>query len=573
MSMKTAIEFWATEAKKLFWQKSFTKVFEGDFSAPQWFLDGKINVSENCLDRHIKNGLGSKTAIIWEKENEENGKISYKELLDLTCSISALLLKKGIKAGDRVAIYMPTSVEAIASMLACARIGAIHTVIFGGFSLESLIDRIFDCQAKIIITQDKVQRKGNILHYKNIVDEALKNKKTSSIENVICFPLKLDKAEMVYPKAFLAENPLFILYTSGTTGQPKGLFHTTGGYLTQVSSTMEKVFQLTKDDIFWCTADIGWVTGHSYVAYGPLLLGKTIFIYDGALTYPDMARCYNIIEKYKISVLYTAPTFIRTLMSYGPEIIKNFNLSSLRLLGSVGEPINPEAYRWYAEHVGQNRCLVIDSWWQTETGAMMIVPIPGQSDFIPGSASKPFYGIKAKINEEGVLLIEHPWPSMARGIWNDRENRFFKTYFEKYPKYYFTGDGAKVDEQGNFYISGRIDDVVNISGHRLGTAEVESALVENEAVAEAAVVGIPDDITGQQIVAFVTLMAGFSKSDKLIENLKIQIKDKIGSLASPKEIYIKKSLPKTRSGKIMRRLLKSEAQGIEFNGDISTLED
>lgn len=568
-------KFWAKEALEIYWQKNFKTIFEGDFSNQKWFLEGELNACENCLDRHVKRGLEKKTAIIWEKENGENGQVSYEELLKITCDIASLLLEHGVSPGDRVAIYMPMTVDAIASMLACARIGAVHTVIFGGFSKESLIDRIFDSKAKIVITTEVVERKGQKLYFKKIVDEALLDIRIKNTK-ILCLSEKLENilwpSEVINPKGFNSEHPLFILYTSGTTGKPKGLFHSTGGYLTQVACTMSWVFDLKKQDIFWCTADIGWITGHSYVAYGPLLLGKTIFIYDGALNYPDFTRFYKMLEKFKISVLYTAPTFIRMLMAAGEKIIDGFDLSSLRLLGSVGEPINPAAYKWYQKYIGQSRCPVIDSWWQTETGAMMIVPIPGVHDFIAGSASKPFLGIEAFVHEDGSLLIKKPWPSMARGIWGDKE-RFKQTYLEKYPGFYYTGDGAKVDENGNFYISGRIDDVVNISGHRLGTAEVESALVLHKSVSEAAVVGIPDLITGQQIVAFVTLSKGEEESKFLQKELKDQVKNIIGAFAKPKEIYFKKSLPKTRSGKIMRRLLKSEALGEIFTGDISTLEE
>lgn len=590
-------DFWQREAHRLTWSKPFEQVHDGNFAGGQWFLRGELNVSVNCLDRHIENGLGEKTAIVFENEAGLVRKLNYRELLAMTCDIAAILLERGVGSGDRVAIYMPLRPEAIASMLACARIGAIHTVIFGGFAKEALVDRIHDAQAKAVITAVSTSRKGSQIQLKNIVDEAIGDprchsittilcfdeKKTPSDPRQVCFSSRKDWPERVKnPEAFDAQHPLFILYTSGTTGKPKGIYHASGGYLTQVTSTTQWVFDLNSDDLYWCTADVGWITGHSYVTYGPLALGKSIFIFEGALNYPKAHRIYELIEKHSITVLYTAPTAIRMFMAAGTEHKGNHDLSSLRLLGSVGEPINPEAWRWYSRVFGEDRCEIVDTWWQTETGAMMIVPIPAVDKTKPGSASKPFLGIDAQIvdehgracpaNESGFLLIKKPWPALARGIWGDQK-RFLETYFEKIPGVYFTGDGAHIDHEGDVHISGRIDDVVNISGHRLGTAEVESALVAHEAVAEAAVVGINDEITGQRLVAFVTLMPTIEPSAALEELLKNQVKSCIGSFARPAHINFTPTLPKTRSGKIMRRLLRSIANGEKITADISTLED
>lgn len=589
--------FWRREAHRLTWHKPFDAVHDGKFAGGQWFLGGALNVSVNCLDRHIESGLGEQRAIVFENEVGETKTYTYQELHALTCQIASILFKRGIKKGDRVAIYMPLRPEAVASMLACARLGAIHTVIFGGFAKEALIDRIHDAEAKAVITAESTTRKGHSIALKTVVDEALKDPKCASVSTVLCFNAAKNSADPRYviftpdkdwpeeirnPPAFDAQHPLFILYTSGTTGKPKGIFHATGGYLTQVASTMQWVFDLNKDDLYWCTADVGWITGHSYVAYGPLALGQSIFMFEGAVNHPTAARMYQLIDKYKISVLYTAPTAIRMFMAAGEDFKGSHNISSLRLLGSVGEPINPEAWSWYKRVFGENRCDIVDTWWQTETGAMMMTAIPAVHKPKAGSASRPFLGIEAAIineqgqpckpNETGYLLIKKPWPSLARGIWGDQE-RFLQTYFEKIPGVYFTGDGAHVDTEHDVHISGRIDDVVNISGHRLGTAEVESALVAHEAVAEAAVVGIHDDITGQRLVAFVTVMPHATPSPQLEELLKEQVKQCIGSFARPSAIHFSPMLPKTRSGKIMRRLLRSLASGEKITTDISTLED
>lgn len=595
---ENAQEFWRREALQIDWSKEFHTVHDGKFADGQWFLGGELNVSINCLDRHVKNGRGDRVAIVFESEQGDVKKITYAELLELTCNIATILHERGVKKGDRVAIYMPMTPEAIASMLACTRIGAIHTVVFGGFSKDALADRVFDAEAKAIITAEKSERKGQMLHLRNIVDDAMSaDDRCKSVSTVLCFGLpkpaenavtipyraRVDWPETVKkPVGFSAEHPLFILYTSGTTGKPKGLFHTSGGYLTQVVSTTKWAFDLRDEDLYWCTADVGWITGHSYVTYGPLALGKSIFIYDGALNWPSVSRIYQLIDKHKVSVLYTAPTAIRMFMQAGEKPRDGFSLSSLRLLGSVGEPINPEAWSWYKRVFGRDECHVIDSWWQTETGAMMIVPIPHVSNQKPGCASNPFLGISAKVVDEdghqakpnvpGFLVIDRPWPSMARGIWGDQE-RFLSTYFAKLPQAYFTGDGAKMDSEGDFVISGRIDDVVNVAGHRLGTAEIESALVSHESVAEAAVVGISDELTGQRLVAFVLLMHGATPSDDLAEQLKNHVKIAIGSFAKPAAIHFEKALPKTRSGKIMRRLLRAKAAGETISSDISTLDD
>jgi len=591
------LDFWSQEAKNLFWAKPFTQVHDGRFAFGHWFKDGMLNASWNCLDRHVHAGQGRKTAIVFESELGAIQKLSYEELLDLTCDIAAILHNQGVGVGDRVAIYMPLIPEAIASMLAVVRLGAIHTVVFGGFAKEALAERISDCQAVAVITAQQSQRKGQILELKKTVDAALLDPRAQSIKTVLCFGEQADSSNSrtVYfskqtkrpnsvnvPASFEANHPLFILYTSGTTGKPKGIFHATGGYLTHALSTTKRVFELSDNDLFWCTADVGWITGHSYVTYGPLALGASLFIYEGALNFPSPARVYELIARHKITVLYTAPTAIRMFMQAGEHHRVSHDLRHLRLLGSVGEPINPEAWRWYSRVFGDDRCPIIDSWWQTETGGMMITPKPPMMHQKPGSAAKPFYGIEAHIvdengqacqaNQTGFLVIKEPWPGLARGIWGDPD-RFLDTYFAKIEGSYFTGDGAKVDADGDFFISGRIDDVVNVSGHRLGTAEVESALVAHESVAEAAVVGIKDRISGQKLAAFVTLRVGFSPSDMLAEQLKDQVKQIIGSFAKPAVVTFVPLLPKTRSGKIMRRLLRALAEGEKITADISTLED
>lgn len=589
-------EFWMDQSTFVDWHEPFFKVHEGEFAQSRWFIGGKINASWNCLDRHVEKGLADRTAIVFEDEKGHVQHISYKVLLAITKNIAATLHARGIAAGDRVVIYMPLVPEAVAAMLACARIGAVHTVVFGGFSKEALLDRIEDSDAKAVITAKSSQRKGALLQLGKTVEEALQDARSKTITTVLMFgderpadarfvgyeehrsfPPLVDK-----PVGFDAEHPLFILYTSGTTGKPKGIYHTTGGYLTQVVATTKWVFDPSPRDLYWCTADIGWITGHSYVVYGPLALGAQIFLYDGALNWPDSSRIYQLIERHQVSILYTAPTAIRMFMQAGEEVKGSRDLSSLRLLGSVGEPINPEAWHWYHRVFGNNQCAIIDSWWQTETGAMMIVPVEHISKPKPGSASKPFLGIKAAVvdehghkvatNKSGYLVIEHPWPSMARGIWGDAQ-RFHDTYFDKIPGVYFTGDGARIDEDGDFVISGRIDDVINVAGHRLGTAEIESALVSHPTVAEAAVVGISDPLTGQQPVAFVVLRNGHGVTSGLTSILREHVKQTIGSFARPAHIYFETVLPKTRSGKIMRRLLRARAAGEEITADTSTLDD
>lgn len=590
-------DFWQAEAQRLFWHHPFSEVHDGRFSEGKWFSGGLINASVNCLDRHVQSGRGHKTAIVFENEAGQTRRLSYAELLRLTGDIATMLYERGVGAGDRVAIYMPLVPEAIAAMLAVARLGAIHTVVFGGFAKEALAERIFDCQAKAVISAPHSIRKGQKFELKKTVLEALNDPRTSSVTTFLCFDTEEEmqdkriisfKPQMKWPDVvekplgFDANDPLFILYTSGTTGKPKGIFHATGGYLTQALSTTKWIFDLQDQDLYWCTADVGWVTGHTYITYGPLALGASLFIYEGACNYPTPARIYELIERHGVTVLYTAPTAIRMFMQAGEEHKGTASLSTLRLLGSVGEPINPEAWRWYARVFGQDRCHVVDTWWQTETGAIMIAPIPPFSPQKPGSATKPFLGINTAVVDEegkdckantfGYLVIKNPWPSLARGIWGDAA-RFHDTYFKKMPGFYFTGDGATVDAEGDITITGRIDDVVNVSGHRLGTAEIESALVSHEAVAEAAVVGIPDAISGQKLVAFVTLIQGAQCSDALAEALKDHVKNAIGSFARPATINFSQALPKTRSGKIMRRLLRAKACGEKITADISTLED
>lgn len=589
--------FWQAEAQRLFWHKPFEEVHDGNFAFGKWFSGGYLNASVNCLDRHIKEGRGQNRAIVFENEAHDVRTLSYNDLHRLTCDIATMLNEHGVGMGDRVVIYMPLVPEAVAAMLAVARLGAIHTVVFGGFAKEALIDRINDCQAKAIITASCSIRKGQNIELKNMVLEALKDDRTYSIKTILCFgaqeqedeprlryfvPQKTWPEHIKNPPGFEANHPLFILYTSGTTGKPKGIVHATGGYLTQVLSTTKWIFDLRNPDLFWCTADVGWITGHSYITYGPLCLGAALFMYEGALNFPTPKRVYELIERHRVSVLYTAPTAIRMFMQAGEEYKGATNLDSLRLLGSVGEPINPEAWRWYSRVFGRDICHIVDTWWQTETGAIMIAPIPPFSNQKPGSASQPFLGIKAEVVDEhgqkcqadnsGYLVLKDPWPSLARGIWED-DKRFLDTYFNKLPGFYFTGDGATVDAEGDLTISGRIDDVLNISGHRLGTAEIESVLVAHEAVAEAAVVGIPDKISGQKVVAFVLLINGHLFGEELVSSLKEQVKNTIGSFAKPAEIHFMSALPKTRSGKIMRRLLRSKAMGEEITADISTLED
>jgi len=589
---------WADYAhKELVWNKPFSKVLKWEAPFARWFEDGELNASVQCLDQHLSKH-GSKTALIWEGEPGDMRHLTYKELFELTCQTANVLKSFGVKKGDRVAIYMPLVPEAVAAMLACARLGAIHSVVFGGFSAESLKDRINDAQAKVVITADGGWRRGQVVALKAQVDKALLH--TPSVQKVLVLERTKNEVEMkpgrdvwwhesvpqqkkeCAPVNVGAEDELFILYTSGTTGKPKGIVHTTGGFCLQTKLTTKWVFDIQENDIYWCTADIGWITGHSYVVYGPLQTGTTVMMYEGAPHFPDFSRFWKIIDRHKVTILYTAPTAIRAFIRAGDHFVNSSSLSSLRLLGSVGEPINPEAWLWYHRVVGKNRCPIVDTWWQTETGAIMISPLPGATPTKPGSCTFPLPGIfpktvhkdgsPAKANEGAFLILERPWPSMARGIWGDTE-RFKKQYFSDFPGRYFTGDGARFDQDGYFWVVGRVDDVLNVSGHRLGTAEVESALVSHSKVAEAAVVGRPDDLKGQAIVAFVTLKAGNTGTDALKEELKKHVSNEIGAIARPEDIRFADGLPKTRSGKIMRRLLRELATKGAVSGDTTSLED
>ncbi len=597
--------FWGELAEQLNWYKKWDKVLEWDFAKPdiKWFPGGKLNASYNCLDRHLNNWRSNKVALIWQGEPlEENRIFTYQQLHYHVCKFANVLKKFGVKKGDRVSIYLPMIPELPIAMLACARIGAIHSVVFGGFSAEALRDRINDCGSKILITADGYYRNGRIVQNKVSANEALKE--CPGVEKVIVvrrlgIDVPFNKETDVWwheevskediklycePAAMDAEDILFILYTSGSTGKPKGVIHTTGGYLLFVQQTLKWVFDIKDEDVFFCTADIGWVTGHSYVVYGPLALGATSLMFEGVPTYPNPDRFWEIVERYKVSVFYTAPTAIRALMREGEEWVKKRGVSSLRLLGSVGEPINPEAWRWYYKYVGQERCPIMDTWWQTETGGFLISPLP-VTPLKPGSATLPFPGVLPKIlredgsecevEEGGSLVIAKPWPGMLRGFWNDPDRKRFKeTYFTIFPGYYFTGDGAKKDEDHYFWLMGRIDDVINVSGHRIGTAEVESALVSHPAVAEAAVIGIPHEVKGQGIYAFVSLKAGRKGGEDLRKELLAHVRKVIGPIATPDKLQFADALPKTRSGKIMRRILRKIAEGrIEELGDTSTLMD
>lgn len=592
-------EFWGEQAKSLLhWQKPFTRVMEGTVPYVKWFGDGRINAAENCLDRQIAQGRGDKTALIWEGEPGDQRRLTYRQLLDDVNRCANTLKKLGINTGDRVTLYMPMTPEAVVAMLACARIGATHSVVFAGFSAEALADRNNDAQAKLVITADGGWRKGQAIALKSQVDEALKS--SPSVKNVLVLRRTYQPITMTTgrdhwwhdtvsqdsndcpPAALDSEHPLFLLYTSGSTGKPKGILHTTGGYLLGAALSTQYVFDLKDNDIYWCTADVGWITGHSYVVYGPLSLGATVFLYEGAPTFPDAGRFWKMIEAHKISIFYTAPTAIRAFIKMGDQYVDGHDLSSLRLLGTVGEPINPKAWMWYREKIGGGRCPIVDTWWQTETGSIMISPLPGVTPTKPGTATRPFFGIVPEVvdkhghpvpaNTGGFLVIERPWPSMLRTIYNDNA-RYESQYWNHIPGKYFTGDGARKDEHGYFWIMGRIDDVINVSGHRLSTMEIESALVSNHAVAEAAVVGRPDDLKGEAICCFVTLHSEVKPSDTLKKILVDDVVKHIGALARPDEIRFAESLPKTRSGKIMRRLLRDVAAGRQATGDTSTLED
>jgi acetyl-CoA synthetase len=590
--------FWAQEALALDWTNEWHTILEWDLPFAKWFVGGKLNVSYNCLDRHVEAGHGAQVAFYWEGEPGDCLAVTYSDLLEETCRVANALRSFGVEKGDRVAIYMGMVPETVATMLACARIGAPHSVVFGGFTAQSLKDRINDAQAKVLVTADGAWRRGSAVALKDIADEAVAA--SPSIEHVLVLrrtendiamqagrdvwwhdtvpgqPATCECEEMD------SEDLLFLLYTSGTTGKPKGIMHSTGGYLTQCAYTHKHVFDLKPDtDVYWCTADVGWVTGHSYIVYGPLANRATSVLYEGTPDFPDRDRLWSIVEKYKVSIFYTAPTAIRTFMKWGDEFPERHDLSSLRLMGTVGEPINPEAWVWYYQTIGGGRCPVVDTWWQTETGAIMISALPGATTLKPGSATFPLPGISAGIVDDagtavgipggGYLTLDRPWPSMLRGIWGDPQ-RYQDTYWSRFDGKYFAGDGAKRDDDGYFWLLGRVDDIMLVSGHNISTTEVESALVDHPAVAEAAVVGKSDDTTGQAIAAFVTLRAGVEPRDDLVAELRDHVAQLIGPIAKPKSILFTEELPKTRSGKIMRRLLRDVAQD-QALGDVTTLAD
>ncbi|MGA1081402.1 MAG: acetate--CoA ligase [Candidatus Nanopelagicales bacterium] len=598
LAQKDRLKFWEMQAERLTWHKKWNQTLDWS-NAPfaKWFVGGELNVSYNCVDRHVESGHGDQIAIYFEGEPGDTRTITYSQLKDEVSKAANALIELGIKKGDRVAIYLPMIPEATIAMLACARIGAIHSVVFGGFSAEALRSRIEDASAKLVITADGGYRRGSAFALKPAVDEAVQ--KSPTVENVLVvkrcgneveFGEKdiwwhdlVDKQSTSHtPEFFDSETPLFILYTSGTTGKPKGILHTSGGYLTQAAYTHFNVFDLKPDsDIYWCTADVGWITGHSYVVYGPLANRASQLIYEGTPDTPHKARWWELVEKYKVSILYTAPTAIRTFMKWGDDLPAKHDLSSLRLLGSVGEPINPEAWMWYREVIGSNKTPIVDTWWQTETGAIMISPLPGITEAKPGSAMKPLPGISAGIvNDKGEVLgngkggyltLREPWPSMLRGVWGDDE-RYKETYWSQYSGVYFAGDGAKLDNDGAIWVLGRVDDVMNVSGHRISTTEVESALVSHPMVAEAAVVGASDEMTGQAIVAFVILRQGATEGPDTVKELRDHVAKEIGAIAKPKKILIVAEVPKTRSGKIMRRLLRDVAENRTL-GDVTTLAD
>ena len=597
--------FWARFAGELEWAAPWSRVLEWHPPHAKWFVDGKLNASVNCIDRHLKSGRRNKAAIIWEGEPGDRRTLTYFDLHREVCQFANVLKSLGVSRGDRVAIYLPLIPELAIAMLACARIGAVHSVVFGGFSSESLRDRINDAQAKLLVTADGGFRRGSVVQLKQVADEALAA--TPSIQHAVVVrrggqapsaamdiavtmkegrdlwyhELMGEAPSRCEPEAMDAEDMLYILYTSGTTGKPKGIVHTTGGYLVGCYATTKWVFDLKEDDVYWCTADIGWVTGHSYVVYGPLANGATVVMYEGAPDWPQKDRFWSIVARYGVTIFYTAPTAIRAFMRWGTQWPQRHDLSSLRLLGSVGEPINPEAWVWYHLHIGRERCPVVDTWWQTETGAIMITPLPGITSTKPGSATQTFPGISAEILTDkaervgvggGLLALTRPWPSMLRGIYGDPD-RYVRQYWSRWTAdIYFTGDGAKRDEDGYFWLLGRVDDVLNVAGHRIGTMEVESALVDHQQVAEAAVVGRPHDLKGQALAAFVTVKEGVSPSDALADALKKHVAQKIGSIAKPDDIIFTADLPKTRSGKIMRRLLRDIAEGKTL-GDTTTLAD
>ena len=598
-SVNSPEKFWGRMAREwLTWRKPFKKVLQWKLPHAKWFQGGQLNAAENCLDRHLTTARANKAAIIFEGEPGDVRTITYRQLHREVCQFANALAELGLDKGDRVAIYMPMVPEAAVAMLACARVGVIHTVIFGGFSSEAIKDRVNDCQARVIITADGGWRRGKIVELKTNVDRALSG--TPTVERVIVLKRTGQDVAMepgrdrwwhelvaAQPsehraRGFDSEHPLYILYTSGSTGKPKGVLHTTAGYLLGVALTTHYVFDLKDTDVYFCTADVGWVTGHSYVVYGPLACGATVMMYEGAPNHPEPDRFWQIIDRHRVSIFYTAPTAIRAFLRWGDDYVKRHSLKSLRLLGSVGEPINPEAWMWYYNLIGKKRCPIVDTWWQTETGAIMVSPLPGITPTKPGSCTRPFFGVVPKVLDEngvevpkgggGKLFLGQPWPSMLRTLWGDDE-RFKKQYWSELPGYYFAGDGARFDEDGYLWVVGRIDDVLNVSGHRIGTAEVESALVSHPSVAEAAVVGRPDDLKGQALVCFVTVKNGVTASPELKEQLRAHVAKEIGSLARPDDVRFAAGLPKTRSGKIMRRILKEVAAGGAVKGDITTLED
>jgi len=601
-SLDAPEKFYARETKDLVFDRPWDTLFTWELPFSQWFVGAELNITKSCLDRHLEEGRGSKAAIIWESEPGQSETWTYAQLHDKVCAFAATLRENGIGKGDRVAIYMGMVPEVVVGMLACARVGATHTVIFGGFAADAIKDRVNDCGAKAILTQDGAWRRGKVVALKATVDDAVKH--TPSVEKVFVYkrmtdaecPITmtagrdLDWYESVksapagarHAESVDAEHPLFILYTSGSTGKPKGVKHTTAGYLVGVHLSTKYVFDLHDEDVYWCTADVGWITGHSYLVYGPLSNGATCLMYEGAPNEPDWGRFWQIIEKHKVSILYTAPTAIRAFIKAGDQWVDRADVSSLRLLGTVGEPINPEAWRWYHEKIGRGQCPIVDTWWQTETGAIMMTTLPGVHAAKPGSCGVPFFGVEPRIvahdghelavDEGGFLILKRPWPSMLRTLWGDDE-RFRKQYFSEIEGCYFTGDGARFDEDGYFTVVGRIDDVLNVSGHRIGTAEIESCLVAHPAVAEAAAVGRPHDLKGQALVTFVTLKPGFEPGPEMEHQLGEHVAREIGRFARPDKVAVVTGLPKTRSGKIMRRILKDVAAGRPVSGDVTTLED
>jgi acetyl-CoA synthetase len=605
-SVREPDAFWGDVARRIEWMKAPTKIKDVSFRPEDfrihWYADGELNASVSCLDRHLAT-RGDKTALIFEQDDPSKPAqhVTYRELHARVCRLANALRALGVQKGDRVTIYLPMIPEAAVAMLACARIGAVHSVVFGGFAPQSIADRVDDCQSKLIITADEGLRGGKKVPLKANVDAALKLPGTNSVETVLVVrhtgaPVDMQmprdrwydavvegQSDQCEPERMNAEDPLFILYTSGSTGKPKGVLHTTAGYLVWVSYTHEAIFDLREDDIYWCTADVGWVTGHSYIVYGPLANGATAVVFEGVPNYPNVSRFWEVIDRHKVTVFYTAPTAIRALMREGDEPVKRTSRASLRLLGTVGEPINPEAWRWYYETVGDSRCPVVDTWWQTETGGILISPLPGATDLKPGSATKPFFGVQPALVDAngkvlegeaaGNLVLTDSWPGQMRTVYGDHQ-RFIDTYFKAYPGMYFTGDGCRRDADGYYWITGRVDDVINVSGHRIGTAEVESALVSHPKVAEAAVVGFPHDIKGQGIYAYVTLLAGEQDSEELRKELVAHVRKEIGPIAAPDHLQWAPGLPKTRSGKIMRRILRKIAENAPDQlGDTSTLAD